>query len=187
VGDYDWTDDAAEGLTIAYVRGSSLREVGDVLEFRWDTEWETTYEQALWQGIDSLAEFAWTVQVGELDGWIVVVEPNSSAAARTDTVVRLSRGGTAVCVSWNVNFDMNFVLARDGELVRRFDPLGPQVEPLGQPLPEEEGLPFGFPGEPERAALMLAERLTGIRPEREWILAAPRRTWTTKPFFPAGS
>jgi hypothetical protein len=186
VGDYDWIDDAADGLTIAYVRGSSLREVGDVLEFRWDTERETTYGEALWQGVDTV-EGAWTVQVGELDGWIVVVEPNGSAAAGSDTVVRLSRGGTAVSVSWNVNLVMNFVLARDGVLVRRFDPLGPQVEPLGQPLPEEEGLPFGIPGEPERAALMLAQRLTGIRPEREWILAAPRRTWTTKPWSCAGS
>lgn len=180
---YAWTDDEP-AVTVAYVHGSSVCGVGDVLGFRWDTEREASWREASEQAMYT-AETAWTVQVDELDGWLVTIEPNGLAAARQDAVTSLSRGGTAVSVFWNVNRVMRFVLARDGVLKRSFDPLLYAVVPVGEPLPDEDGLPFGLPGaRPERAALQLAERLTGVRLGADWLVGTPRRTWTTRPEFP---
>jgi hypothetical protein len=178
-----WTDDEM-AMTVAFVRGLSVRELGDVLGFRWDTEREATWQEA-WEDADETAGTASTVQVGEIDGWLAVAEPNGYAASWPEVVARLSRGGTAVSVFWNVNALMRFVLARDGAVVRSFDPLAFTVAPVGEPLAEEEGLPFGDPRRrPEIAALTLAERLTGIRLGRSWDLDTPRRTWTTRSSFP---
>ena len=174
---YAWADEVM-GMTVTFVRGPALREVGEVLGFRWDTERQTTFSEAEEQ--QDPGAMAYVVQVGDVDGWTVLVEPNGYAAGTPDTVVRLSRGGIAVSLFWTVNAAMGFVLASDGVLVRRFDPLGYEVDSQGEQLPEEPGLPFGEPGEHlPRAALMLAERLTGIRLDRAWVTDRPRRTWTT--------
>jgi hypothetical protein len=93
--------------------------------------------------------------------------------------------GTAASLFWTVNADMGFTLARGGTVVRRFDPLLYGLGPEGEPLPEERGLPFGVPGgRLPRAALTLAERLTGDRLDRDWVLATARPTWTTAARLP---
>lgn len=182
--DYAWSDEVM-GMTLTFLRGPALPEVGEVLGFRWDTERPTRFSEA--EERQGLGARAYAVQVGHLDGWTVLVEPNGYAAGTSDTVLRLSRGGTAVSLFWTVNGAMGFVLADDGVLVRAFDPLLYDLHPQGEPLPQEQGLPFGEPGEHlPRAALLLAERLTGVRIERAWIMEAPRRTWTTTGSLPPG-
>jgi hypothetical protein len=182
VDPWAWADEVL-GMTLTFVRGPSLREVGDVLRFRWDTERTTTWDEA--QDQHDFGRIAYAVQVADLDGWTVLVEPNGYAAATPDVVAGLSRGGTAVSVFWNANAHTGFVLAREGDVVRSFDPLLFELGPRGEPLPEEHGLPFGRPGAGlARAALTLAERLTGVRVERDWLMEGTRRTWTTAPALP---
>ena len=185
VDDYAWADEVM-GMTITLLRGLALVEVGEVLGFRWDTERQTTFGEAEEQ--QDPGAMAYSVQVGQLEGWTVLVEPNGYAAGTSDTVVRLSRGGTAVSLSWTVTGHQGFVLARGGVLVRAFDPLLFDLDPQGEPLPQEQGLPFGEPGgHLQRAALLLAERLTGVRLDQAWVMDEPRRTWTTTSPLPPAS
>jgi hypothetical protein len=44
------------------------------------------------------------------------VEPNGWAASMPEVITRLSTGGIAVNVLWNVKSVITFSLARDGEL-----------------------------------------------------------------------
>ena len=176
---HEWAEQVL-GMTLTFVRGAELREIGETLAFRWDTERTTTFEVAE-EGQQAEGWLAYAVQVGERDGWTVLVEPNGYAAGGPDVVARLSRGGTAVSLFWTINAAMGFTLARDGVVVRAFDPLLFTLGPEGDPLPEEVGLAFGEPGEPlVQHALTLAERLTGVRLDERWIRDTPRPTWTTR-------
>jgi hypothetical protein len=174
MGDYTWIDEVT-AATVTFIRGPGLREVGDALGFRWETECEKTFLDAQWANAETMTP---VVQAAVLEGWLVLVEPNGFLAASPQTAALLSRGGSVVSVYWNVNRLMSFVAARDGMVVRRFDPLlfGSTAE--GPPLPEEEGLVFGQV-EPSAlaAAVELTERLTGVPIERAWLLEGPRKTW----------
>lgn len=89
-------------------------------------------------------------------------------ASSPKTIAALSRSGIAVAVFWNVNMHMSVAVAREGAVVWTFDPLLFGVGAQGEPLPQEEGLPFGSEGAARPAALELAERLTGVRIEKAW-------------------
>lgn len=178
MSDYAWVDDIV-AVTITFVRGLELREVGDLLGFQWSTEREATFGDAEWQHV--YATGTYPVQVADLDGWVVLVEPNGYLASIPATLVSLSRAGTAISVFWNVNAVMRFLAAWDGVLVRSFDPLLFEVDQKGDPLPQEEGLLFGWDGTDTRQqalALELTERLTGIRIDKYWLLEVARRTWS---------
>ncbi len=179
--DHSWSD-GVEAVTITLVRGSDLRTVGRVFRLQEATEHPATFEEAWdsWEW-DDAAEF--TVMVGERDGWLVVVEPNGWGGAQDEVLGPLSRGGgTAVSVYWNVNAVMSFSLARDGEVVRSFDPRDPATGPgpHGDPLPEEAGLPFGEEdADPQYLAVELLERVTGVQLDGEWLLESRWPTSTT--------
>ncbi len=94
-----------------------------------------------------------------------------------------SRLGRVITVFWNVNAVMRFVLAHDGQVRRSFDPLLPG-DSEGVPLPEEAGLPFGEPAAMLRAAaLVLAERLSGVRVTEDWILGPHEVVLLTRRVF----
>ena len=171
---YEWADEIM-AVTITLVRGLGWREVGDLIGVQWSTERTSTFHDAQWWQVDTMAP---VVQAGRLGDWLVVVEPNGYLTAMPDTAAAVSAGGTAVSVYWNVNRLMNVVVARDGTVVRRFDPLLFASTARGEPLPEEAGLVFGQVEPPPLiAALELAERVTGVRIEKRWLLDEPRRTW----------
>ena len=176
MSDYAWADDVV-GVTVAFVRGMQLREVGDLLGFQWASEREATFTEATWQQANH--PLTYPVQAAEVGDWVVLVEPNGFQASLPTTIAALSRAGTAISVFWNVNRHMSVAVARDGTVVRSFDPLLFGVGAQGEPLPQEEGLPFGQEGAAVPAALELAERLTGVRIEKAWLLEAPHRTWST--------
>jgi DMSO/TMAO reductase YedYZ molybdopterin-dependent catalytic subunit len=176
VADHEWADDVV-ALTLTFVRGLGLGEVGDLLGLRWDTERPATFTDAEWQQDHETSTYA--VQAAPLGGWIVLVEPNGYLTSLPRVVAALSRRGVAVSVFWNVNALMRLTAARDGAVVRAFDPLLFAASAEGEPLPQEEGLPFGEVGPVRQAALELAERLTGVHVDRTWLLEIPRSTWTT--------
>ena len=178
--DHSWTG-AVMGVTVSFVRGLDLEAAGDVLRLQWPTERRATFGEAegQWEWND-VARFP--VMVDERDGWLVLVEPNGWGAVQQGIARALSRGGVAVSVYWNVNAVMLFSLARDGLVVRSFDPLSPRHGhgQYGDPLPEEAGLVVGDPDrDPRHSALDLAERLTGVPVDGAWLLERPWRTWTT--------
>jgi hypothetical protein len=174
MGDYTWIDEVM-AATITFVQGPGLREVGNVLGFRWETQREETFYDAQWANAETMAP---VVQAAELHGRLVLVEPNGFLTTRPETAATLSRAGSLISVYWNVNRLMSFVAARDGVVVRRFDPLLFTSTAEGTPLPEEEGLVFGqVEPSPLGAAMQLTERLTGVAIGRAWFLEEPRKTW----------
>ena len=192
MGDHSWSD-GVDALTITLVRGPDLRAAGEAFRLQEGTERLATFEEAWdsWEWEDT-AEFP--VMVGERDGWLVFVEPNGWGGAQDEVLGPLSRAGTAVSVYWNVNAVVRFSLARDGEVVRSFDPSGPVApEPSGDPLPEEADLDSGDPDAgPWHLALELLERVTGVELDADWLLESRWRTFTTDaatwvPVRPAGA
>ena len=117
-----------------------------------------------------------TVAVDALAGAVVCAQANGWAGTREECAAELSRGGVYVCSYRNVNAVMEVVYARDGELLRRFDPL--LYEPwAGGALPEEAGLPFGTDQDSPAAAFCLMQRLTGVEITRDWLLKCGHPTY----------
>lgn len=176
---YEWVGEV-EAVAITYVRGLDHQQVGELLHFAWPTQRETTFAEAEDQQ-DSLAG-THAVQVesaeSERGSWLVLVEPNGYLASLPEALAALSDADVAISVYWNVNAQMRFAFYADGLLVRSFDPLLPDLGSEGKPLAEEADLLFGVECEPRANAMALAERLTGVAVERDWLLHAPRRTWT---------
>lgn len=174
----EWVEEV-DALTITCVRGLDVRTIGELMGVDWSTERQVDVDGA-WDAVDARDDDAdvYPLQVDELDGWTVLIEPNGWLTADSQTFPRLSAGGEAVSVYWNVNARMQFQLARDGQTVRSFDPLFPDEEPAGDPLPEEAGLSFGdVEGSLQEASLELLQRVTGVRITADWLLQRPRRTW----------
>jgi len=176
---YDWANDIA-AISVTYVRGLGLQQVGNLLHFDWSTERQITFAEAEEQQDFDTGRHAVQAEIVESQRgqWIVLIEPNGYLAQVPNALVALSDADVAVSVFWNVNSLMRFAMYADGVLVRSFDPLLTEVEPQGKPLAEEEGLRFGVEGEPRAAAMTLAERLTGAAAERNWLLEERHRTWT---------
>jgi hypothetical protein len=117
------------------------------------------------------------VQIDELHGHGVIVEPTGWVLTVERLARQLSVGTSLVSVYWNTNALMLVTIARDGEIVRRFDPLLYGHPATGEPLAEERDLPFGDPDGCKLAAVTLQERLTGIEIEADWLFDRPRPTW----------
>lgn len=118
------------------------------------------------------------LQVDTLGERLMLIEPNGWRCTDATIVGRLSTGGRAASVYWNVNALMRFVYADHGEVLRDFDPL--LYEPRGA-LAEEEGLPFGHPGRPGAAAFVLLEQLMSVGISAEWLTAERRPTYWVNP------
>lgn len=177
VGTHGWAEQV-DAAAVALVHGLDLRQVGEVLRVDWSTERTVLFDDA-WDVLDDDTDL-FPVQLEELDGWVVVIEPNGYLTTFEEVLVALSAGGVAVSVFWNVNARYQFSLARRGELVRSLDPFIQDWEPTGEPLPEEAGLPFGEEDASQSAATVeLARRVTGVSLDGDWLLGRPHRTWST--------
>jgi hypothetical protein len=177
---YAWveaTNDDLAALTITLVRPAA--EVHTLFEVIEELPGPMLVRGALDASL-GIDDFAWRsefAQLDSLDDWTVVIEPNGWGASMPDTVARLSSAGDAVSAFWNVNSDMLFSVARQGALLRSFDPL--LYRAGDDPLPEEVDLPFGV-GHPRAAALALLSRLTGTEFDREWLLGRRRPTFRVR-------
>lgn len=180
IGRYRWVDERSDvldalSLTVCQPASDSLIEV---LAPRSTLPMPLAYAEAL-DATFALDDYAWgslLVQLDQLDGWTVFIEPSGWAASMPEVVARLSRGGVAVNVFWNVNANMSACLARDGQVVRQFDPL--LYEAGDSPLAEEQGLPFGDPAAPLRAAsVAFLARISGVDFDQAWLLSPRRPTF----------
>ena len=168
---FDWASDVP-AVCMTFVEGLSPDEVEVHLGADRASRRSTTFEQAADEQ-DFVAE-RFAVQIGVLGGWTVIVEPNGYICTQDAVLAGLSTAGRAVMVFWNVNLDSRFGYAREGVLVRVFDPVLGTSE-VGDPLPEEAGT---SDGQPIPAALGLAEALTGVQVTGAWLLAEARPTVT---------
>ncbi|MEA2631369.1 MAG: hypothetical protein QOE66_1588 [Chloroflexota bacterium] len=177
-GAYGWAesgDRRLEAISITLVRPDDEWPL-QVLAPREQLPGLMTVAEAL-EAEGDLVDFAWgsvLVQTDSIDGWAALIEPNGWAASMPEALVRLAAFGEAVNVFWNVNAVMSFSLARDGALVRTFDPL--LYDDTDGPLPDETELPWGV-DLPRASALALVERLTHVRIDAAWLLERPRETF----------
>jgi len=110
--------------------------------------------------------------VGDADGWVVGIEPYGFQGSRFEVLRALSGdNGRAVSVFWNVNMRYRLGYARDGQVLASLDPLarerrGRQPDAL---QPYLDGLAFAE--DEQAAALTLAERITGVQLDGDWLAA----------------
>jgi hypothetical protein len=159
-------------VCLTFVEGRSPEEVEVHLGADPASRRSMTFEQAADEQ-DFVAERL-AVQIGVLDGWTVLVEPNGYICTQDAVLASLSTAGRAVMVFWNVNLDSRFGYAREGVLVRVFDPVLGTSE-VGDPLPEEA---TPVDEQPIPAALALAEAVTGVQVTGPWLLDEARPTVT---------
>ena len=180
--DYAWADTSGDprldALAIALVTPIRADPIA-VLRPR-ESLGTLTVEQTLDRSLEIDGWDIVEVGVDAIGDWTVLVEPNGWVTAYGDVLSRLSEGGQAGSVFWNVNAHMSFGWAVDGTLVRQFDPL---LHDADGALPEEAGLAFGDPGRTGGAALTLLTRLTGVAIDRDWLLDRARPTFVV----PVGS
>ena len=156
----DWRE-LDEPLTLTVVTGLAATDVAARLGVD-PSNSEAVRFGEVWDGRDYDAVHL-AAQIDELDGHIVIIEPNGWLMTADTRAERISVGGSLVSVYWNVNAVMRVTVAIDGRIVRSFDPLLYEHPAVGEPLPEETDLPFGEPGSCQRAAVELQQRLTGLQ------------------------
>ena len=117
------------------------------------------------------------VQIDPFGGSIIAFEGNGWTGADHYDVKTYSLLTCPVYVSIfrNINASMSFVLARDGQLVRQFDPL--LYEAHGA-IAEEAAYAWGLE-HPIPSAFDLAEKLTGVSVARDWLLGQAHPTYRT--------
>jgi hypothetical protein len=164
-----------DDITLTIMRGATPSEV----ESRLGLSRSSAKQMLFWNVWDGVAYdgIHLAVQIDELDDHTVICEPTGWVLTNERIATNVSVGGLLVSAYWNTNSLMQFTVAQDGRLVRRFDPLLYQQPGAGDPLPDEQDLPFGEPGSCRTAAVTLLERLSGVSIETAWLLERPHFTW----------
>ena len=176
--DYAWAeaeDEVLSALTVTLVQPDDDAAIR-TLKPRSRYAQAMTFDEALHAAFD-ITDWAYgavLVQTDSLDGWAALVEPCGWASADPGRLAQLSHRGTAISVFWNVNANMQFGVARNGLLVRFFDPLL-YDESLGA-LPEEGEFEWGV-DHPRASALALLGRLCGVQFGRDWLLDRARTSY----------
>lgn len=170
---YAWANEwESLGVCFAVVDLPDPVEVLSRLIRRPATAGMTPSEAAAWIEHESrygTAPYVTVAGAAQLGSWTVMVESNGFQATTPGTPERLTGGGHQAAVIYrSVNADMQFIWARDGHIVRSFDPLLYEIPGLGDVLPEEEGLRFGL-GSPMGSSFALLEKLTGLSLTRELL------------------
>jgi len=169
VHSYAWTEDEygplAGGAAVALVRGKSPLEALEILGADKEVGPAPADEVREWAAAQDYREYGTALEAELLGDWTLVVELNGFRATDIALLRRLSKGGEALVVYNNVNALMLFRYARDGRILRDFDPLLDPSDEATDRLLEEQGITF--PGDndelhPLPGVYLLAERLTGI-------------------------
>jgi hypothetical protein len=174
---FAWADDLGagiDGLSIAVIR-----PVIDDPATTFSVVERLLPDRTVLEAVDAafqLDDFAWGSEITLIDrlaDWTVAIQPVGYGTSLPEEVARLSAGGEAASVYWNVNAVMSASFARDGTLLRTFDPL---LYDAAGALHEEYGLPFGV-AHARAAALAFMARITGVVIEHDWLLAPRRATY----------
>ncbi|MEU6741558.1 DUF6461 domain-containing protein [Streptosporangium sandarakinum] len=106
------------------------------------------------------------IAVFEVDGGVVLAEPNGFAGTLDEVIARLSKDTVAATVFYNVNLDQQFVYAKDGVVVTAFEPDQPDSRSGSDPdhlLEHMRTLDMETDGDLVKAA-ELAQLVTGVEP-----------------------
>jgi Family of unknown function (DUF6461) len=112
-----------------------------------------------------------TIAVREVGEWLLVVEVNGWQGSRPEVLRRVSAGGRAVSVYWNVEATTRFSYAVSGRLLTAFEAMTPDRRFGADPDALENartGLPWAT-GDWVPLLLALAARVTGVRMLPQWL------------------
>ncbi|MEZ0579122.1 DUF6461 domain-containing protein [Nocardioides sp. MH1] len=162
--DYYWTEDLGPAACVTLVAGSTVEEVLE--RFGADASIILEGEDAYGGG----SKYPASVAAVDVPGGVVAVEDNGYEGSRPEVLARLSAGGSAASMFWNVNDDNAFSCARDGRLVATVDMYDAE-DPDGVDLPDELTELFARAGDDETdmwaVGLAMAAEFTGVRVSRE--------------------
>ncbi|MBU2695972.1 hypothetical protein [Pimelobacter sp. 30-1] len=178
VGDARWLLTRAD---LEYVNAELRRDPGR--PYRWtaiDDRFSSGYQVAFVPGAtaaEALAALApvkrkvsqerfWAVRVAERDDGVVLFTWGLISDERIAALSRID--GVAASYGNTVNGDDHVLVARDGRVVRSFDPFLAYAHDRSRPLPEEKGLDLEEDTGP--ASWTLLERLTSMSVTEEWLL-----------------
>jgi hypothetical protein len=171
--DYAWLEDdesyLADGFALVLVESEA--DHTDVISRAGLTAREVPLGTGVWDVDPADGE---VTRLGRLGRWLTFLAPNGHLLAAAAGPA--SQAGRVVAFYESINADMEFGVAVNGKMVRSFDPLLDEPgEGYGEPLPEEDGLPFGGVDDPVvAAAFALMERITGTPITQEWLMAEDR-------------
>lgn len=160
--DYAWVEDWQDlGCCIALARDLDPMQALQAVVTQPETSFGSVDDSRRWAEATDYTDYGTSVEATSLGGWAVIFEMNGFHATIPSVISRLSQNIQVSVVYWNVNALMQFIWAVNGSVLRSFDPLLYEQTGEGDPLPEEEGLPFGL-DRPRAAAMACAERMTGV-------------------------
>ena len=174
---YEWTNDDGFDVYCLYIGvDASPDRVKAAFGIKPETE-QLANAAEMWKlpGLGDGGNDA--VQIGQLGEAVIAYENNGWTGVDVD-VIKAIAVPVSISLFRNVNAQTQFVYAKDGVIIRRFDPV--MYDPEGA-ITEESALHFSpVSGSPyscagnEARAFQLMEELTGVRLERDWLLEERR-------------
>jgi hypothetical protein len=140
---YEWTESDHGpfefGAAVALVKGCSPARALDVLGAGQATQTAPARAVRDWAAQQNYQHYGTAIEAGEISGWTVVIELNGYQATLPELLEALSAGGEAVVIYQNVNGLASFQYAKDGTIVREFDPAGRQRRSCPSARPARPG------------------------------------------------
>src|SRR5262245_35153326 len=175
VSRYMWVEESYwQAACVTFVRGASVDEVldrlgGDSDVAEWMTLGEAVDSSASSDYADDDCQIILADTIGE---WVVAVEENGFQATIPEVAKKVSTGAQMVSVFWNVNSDTQFTYAVNGQVITVFDLFYPETRSGSDPdslLELMSKLRFKSEEQALASAFALAELITGVRFEQDWL------------------
>jgi hypothetical protein len=159
-------------LCLTWCQSSDLEEVA--------RRFGATPETGSWATVDDLEDLEFEhweelVELTELDGWTVALEPGGFQGVRAAVLEPLSVGGCAFSVFWNGELDNEVAYAIDGRIITSFDLMNIAQRSGSDPAALDElldrvGLHDDLPTQARKArVLALGEAISGRRLTPQWV------------------
>lgn len=120
-------------------------------------------------------ESAPVVQIDELGDGLMIYSPYGFRPFAR--IVALSPRGVAAAFTTTVELDTSIRVAKNGKLIRDFDPFFYDRHERKGALPEEKGLGFGSRQTPFAPSWRLIDRLTSLHVEKDWLYNTSHPTY----------
>jgi hypothetical protein len=171
---YGWTEtDTLDAYCVSIIVGKEISLVETAFGIEHDTL-KLANSNEMWDiaGPDSGGNDV--VQIGMLENAVITYENNGWTGIDRDLIKRIA-APIYVSMYRNVNAVMNFIYAKDGKIIREFDAV---LYDPSQAIAEELELDFlNSDSHKDALSFALAEKLTGIAVNSDWLLEERRATY----------
>ena len=142
---YAWTEGdhspLGGGATAALARGKSPISTLEILGADRAVGPGPAVEIREWVAAQDFPEVGTALEAEVVGDWTLVVEFNGYRATDLTLFQRLSQGAEAILIYSSVNADMQFMYARDGVILRNFDPMLDDSDDVTTACPRRKASP----------------------------------------------